>query len=280
MGGLRATATAGAVWVRGLEGVRHVLPDFLIIGIRKGGTTSLHRYLRQHPLVRAPNRRKEARYFDAHWGHGRLWYRTFFPLAKEQRRHVAEVGRPFLSFESTPNYLYWPEVPERVARVLPDAKFVAVLRNPIDRAFSDYQSLVATGREHRTFDEVVRAELAEHESGRYRPVPHQKTQQGSMGHLLAFGLYADALERWWRHVDPARLLVLVSEDLFADEAATVRRVTDFLDLPPFPGHDFDARNLGGYEEGVDLATRERLRSFYAPHNERLYGLLGRDLGWR
>ena len=267
-----------AIRARSVTGIRHVLPDFLIIGIRKGGTTSLHRYLRQHPQARGPTR-KEPRFFYMHWARGLAYYRTFFPLAAERRLSERE-GRPFLVFESTPNYLYWPEVPERVAQVLPDVRCVALLRNPIDRAFSDHQAFLRTGRDTRSFDEAVATELAQHQRGDRVTRPYEHGDLGSKDRLLAFGLYADALERWWSHVPPERLLVLISEEFFADERATVQRVTEFVGLPPHDGYDITAGNQGGYVARPSPATRERLQEFYAPYNQRLYSLLGRDLGWR
>ena len=268
----------GAIRARGVEGVRHTLPDFIVIGVRQGGTSSLNHYLRQHPLVRG-SARKELRFFHAHWDRGLLWYRRFFPRTSEQRQ-AAREGRPFQAFEATPSYLYWPEVPERIARTLPDGRFVALLRDPVKRAYSDHQAMTRAGREHRPFDEAVTAELDAHESGAFRVKPVPEDEDGpSRGKLLAFGMYADALERWWRHVPPERLLVLISEEFFADEPATVRRITDFLDLPPHDGYDFAPRNQGGYVQTMTPATRDRLRAFFAPHNERLANLLGRDLGW-
>lgn len=257
---------------------RHLLPDFMIIGIRKGGTSSLHRYLRQHPFVRGPVR-KEPRFFHRDWERGLLYYRSYFPRAAERRAFAAEHGRPFSVFEATPVYLYWPEVPERVATTLPDGRFVAILRNPIDRAFSDYHDMAKKGREPRSFANAVDHELGLHADG-FVARPATLDPDGARNKLLAFGLYADALERWWRHVPRERLLVLLSEDLFGDEPGTVRRVTDFVGLPPHDGYDFSPANRGGYTDRVDPDLRARMRAFFEPHNQRLYELLGRDLGWR
>jgi hypothetical protein len=263
---------------RALAGIRHVVPDFLIIGIRKGGTSSLHRYLRHHPYVRGPAK-KEPRFFHAHWERGLLYYRTFFPLASEQRRFTAAHGRPFVTFEATPSYLYWPEVPERASRVMPHGRFVALLRNPIDRAFSDHHAMTQDGREHRSFADAIDDELRLHANG-FRPRPVPLDPDGAHRKLLAFGCYAEALERWWRHVPEERLLVLVSEDFFADEVGVVRQVVDFLGLPPLEGYDHTPANQGAYEDRIDPALRSRMQEFFEPHNQRLYELLGRDLGWR
>ncbi len=283
MTGATARAREVAVGLASVGGLRHPYPDFLVIGARKGGTSSLHRYLVQHPLVR-PAARKEPRYFSSHWHRGPLWYRSLFPTTSELRAAQRHLGRRPLAFEATPDYLAGPEVPARVARRLPRARFVALVRDPVDRAWSDYQAHLRAGRERRRFGEVVAAELEALGPGEGTGDsigPGEGTGPGpGRPRVVALGLYADQLARWDACVGSDRLLVLCSEDLFVDPAATLGRVTDFLGLPPHEGVDLTPRNRGGYEDGPDLDSLERLRSFFAPPNRVLYERLGRDLGWQ
>src|SRR3712207_6690007 len=104
------------------------LPDFVIIGTQRGGTTSLYHYLSKHPEV-LPALRKEIHFFDLNFDRGLDWY-----LA-----HFARQDQPGLVGEASPLYMFHRDVPERVRRVLPNAKFIALLRNPVDRAYSQYQ---------------------------------------------------------------------------------------------------------------------------------------------
>src|SRR5947209_8592328 len=119
------------------------LPNFLILGAQKAGTTALYAYLRWHPEITGPSF-KEVSFFDRHYARGERWYRAHFPARR----------RPFVG-EASPSYLFHPLVPERVARLLPDARLVAILRNPVDRAFSHYQHEVSLGREPLSFEEAV-----------------------------------------------------------------------------------------------------------------------------
>src|SRR5687768_13237463 len=98
------------------------LPDFLIIGAQRGGTTSLYRYLTEHPEI-DPAVRKEIHFFSRHHEQGLDWYRAHFP----RRDESSLVG------EASPNYLVHPDVPARVAAALPRVKLIALLRNPVDR---------------------------------------------------------------------------------------------------------------------------------------------------
>src|SRR5436189_26280 len=125
------------------------LPDFLILGAQKAGTTALYAYLRWHPQVTGPSF-KEVSFFDRHYARGERWYRAHLPV-----RRRAVVG------EASPSYLFHPLAPERVARMLPEARLIALLRNPVDRAFSHYQHEVALGREQLSFEDALAGEFAE-----------------------------------------------------------------------------------------------------------------------
>ena len=106
------------------------LPNFLVIGAQRGGTTLLHRVLDRHPEVYVPQRRKEVHFFDWYYDRGADWYAGFFPC--EQADEYRAVG------EVTPDYLFDPHAPGRIRAVLPHCRFVASLRDPIQRAFSWY----------------------------------------------------------------------------------------------------------------------------------------------
>lgn len=249
---------------------RRQLPAFLIIGTQKGGTTSLHEYLSEHPLVSPPTT-KEVHYFDHAHRRGEGWYRAHF----DPRRHPDEI-----SGESTPYYLFHPMVPRLVARDLPDCKLIVIFRNPIDRAFSHHNHERALGFEDLPFEEAIAREperlRGEEErilaDPRCRSFPHQHHS------YLARSRYAEQLERWLLHVDRSRFLILSSEDLFADPATTLAEAEEFLGLERDIPDDLTARNARSYAP-IQADLRDRLREEFEPHNRRLYELVGRDFGW-
>lgn len=248
------------------------LPSFLIIGAQKAGTTSLFRYLAQHPGVRAP-RLKEIHFFDLHWHRGPAWYRAHFPLSRPQR--------PVVTGEASPYYLFHPLAPERAAALLPGARAIALLRNPVDRAFSHFHWEVRYGNERLSFGQAVRREREE-------LAPLLAGGEGAsglggfdspslrFGSYLARGVYAPQARRWLDHLGPDRLLFLKAEDLFANPAGTFGRVLEFLQLPPEPGIRFQVHNPGRYAGDADV-PREELVELFRPHNRELAGLLGMDL---
>jgi hypothetical protein len=231
------------------------LPDFVVIGPGRSGTTFFYRLLNQHPLVE-PAIKKELHFFDDLFDEGVEWYRGCFPQPKWKD------GRQTITGEATPVYLFHPLVPERMAKIIPRAQLIALLRNPVDRTYSAYHHRVRNGRETRTFDEVIEAEL-----------------DVASPELLSKGIYVDHLMRWSRYFSEEQMLVLKSEDLFERPRETLKLVLGFLDLPHWEPEVWKSGKKKRYEQEMDPATRHRLEEYFEPHNKRLYEYLGTDFGW-
>jgi hypothetical protein len=255
------------------------LPDFLILGAQKAGTTALYAYLRSHPAITGPPW-KEVSFFDRHYRRGEAWYRGNFPNKLYLRGLRARRGTEPIVGEASPSYLFHPAAPERVASLVPGAHLIALVRNPVDRAYSHYQHEVALGREPMPFEEALERE-DERMAGELERMRDARYFSHAWWNFtyLARGRYAEQLERWLEHFPRERLLVVPSDDLLARPAETYRRVLDFLGAPP---HDLESypRIFSRDYEGMDTDTREKLRAYFAEPNRRLYELLGRDLGWR
>ena len=145
--------TAVFTYRRMSSGVRP-LPDFLVIGAARSGTTSLYRYLERHPAIAAASM-KEIHYFSIdHW-RGVEWYRAHFPTAMTRKIVTWRGDARCQTGEATPYYLFHPLAPERIADALPDIRLVILLRNPIDRAFSHYLHEVALGIEELPFERAI-----------------------------------------------------------------------------------------------------------------------------
>src|SRR3954452_14796840 len=154
LGGNRLRARAGRGVGRG-----RLLPDWLLIGAHKAGTTTLHAWLAKHPCVN-PSTTKEGHYFDYSYYRGEDWYRSHFPTAAERDAFEREHGRPFLTGESSPTYPSHQWAPELIRRALPDVRLLLALRNPVDRAYSQFQMSVREGFEPLPFDQALEREAA------------------------------------------------------------------------------------------------------------------------
>ena len=259
-----------------------VLPDFLLIGGQRCGSTSLYTMLCGHPQVR-PAATKEPHFFDNNHLRGERFYRRQFPLAADLglRRRLAG-GRCMVSGEATTHYLSHPAVPARVAAMLPDVRLIAILRDPVERAYSHYQLAARNGRELLGFEQALEAE-DERLAGEEQRLLEQPGYLGEAYNFQCYrtrGLYLDQLQRWWSVLPRERLLVLRSEDMFADPAAVYAQATAFLGLEADAGRRrFTARNRVSYDS-MQPQTRAALRRFYAEPNRRLEARLGRPMHWQ
>jgi hypothetical protein len=248
------------------------LPDFLVIGGQRCGTTSLYYYLRAHPQV-LPALVKEVHFLSLHWSRGQGWYRAQFPL--RARKTSRRVTAP-LTFEATPYYLAHPLAASRAAQLLPEAKLLVLLRDPVSRAWSHYRHMVRLGLEPLSFEEAIAAEplrLAG-EVERLEADRHYDAVRYRRYSYLTRGAYAEQLERWLAHFPPDRFLVLGSERLLADPAAGYARVLRFLGLPAwspsaFPLHTRNPRGSSDMPSGI----RRRLEEHFAPAKRELEELL-------
>lgn len=248
--------------------VQRRLPDFAIIGAQKGGTTSLHHYLTAHPDV-APAAKKEIHFFDFHFARGVEWYRAHFPLQVQGHDGSGLTG------EASPSYLFHPEAGARMRATVPDIKLIAMLRNPVDRAYSQYQMNVRKGIETLPFAAAIARNQEELQQGS-AAVMSQRWRSFS---YLSRGHYADQLARWLALFPREQFLILRSEDFFEDPVRAYDAALAFLGLPPWQLRQYEARKSGGYDESLDPETRRRLSDDFAPHNQRLYALLDQDFGW-
>jgi hypothetical protein len=270
--------------LRGLTGRFRSLPDFLIIGGMRCGTSSLYKYLAYHPAV-APPLRKEIHYLTVDFSKSETWYRSHFPTSARKRLSGLVRGRPLQTFEATPDYLFHPYAAERAARLVPEARLIAVLRDPAARAISHYVHNVGWGKEPLPiFEALLRepdriSEDLEH----LRGDPLDLCFDYRLYSYVARGIYVDQLRVWERFYPRSRLLVVKSEDLYERPVEIYREILDFLELPPwqpdrFPNFD---RRWGGDKPEVEIPDQARgwLAERFEPHNRRLYEWLGRDLGW-
>ncbi|MEM7100809.1 MAG: sulfotransferase domain-containing protein [Pseudomonadota bacterium] len=177
-----------------------MLPNFLIIGAPRSGTTWLAMNLREHPEIFMP-RIKEVHYFDRHFEEGQGFYEDFFTTATER-----VIG------EATPDYIYYPEVPSRISALIPECKMILCLRNPIDRVYSRYWNSVAKYEENR--------DLSFEDKLREKPL------------FIDEGKYYTHLKRYYEHFSPDQFLILDFHEINNEPNAVLRRTYDFLGVAP------------------------------------------------
>jgi hypothetical protein len=256
-----------------------LLPDFVIIGAAKAGTTSLYAWLCEHPCVERA-RAKEIHYFSYYHYRGADWYRHHFPLREERDAFATERGRPFLTGEASPSYMLDDRAPQRMAALIPDVKLIVQVRDPVDRAYSQFQMrrrdgeepissfAAALEREDPTFAATAAAARA----------ARALDPEGDWRTYLRRGRYAEQLVRWFEYFPRDQFHVVAMEDLAANPERSLNDVHEFLGLPPHRPDELKPLYTFQYDP-MPPETRRRLVEYFKPHNERLSELLGRDFAW-
>lgn len=272
----------------------HGRPDFMIVGAQKSGTTALFEYLRRHRGL-VSSKVKETYFFSPEayrgWTHNpaypfyeRLKDEAFDPFPRpwalrwyHTQFSIPRPGRLGLNFEGTPDYLYYPLSPWRIHAYRPDTKLIVLLRDPVERAYSAWNMFhqIEDGefvqlRERRAFTRVVEDELES--LGR---VPLTVGTD-----YVRRGLYFDQLSRLLEFFPAQQIHVLHSRELRHDTPAALKGVCEFLGIDPLKGEDWPPVTVGKYDSDMPDETRERLTRFYAPHNKRLFELVGRKFDWQ
>lgn len=259
-------------------------PDFVIIGAKRGGTTSLYNYVLEHPFIHPlfPGRihLKGVHYYDSNYTRGLRWYRSHFPL-QAGGRHLARPGiTSAIAGEASPYYLFHPLAAERLARDFPDVRIILVLRDPVERAYSHWKERTHHGGETLTFEEALDAEESRlvGEAERIAAEPGYRSVEHENHSYLAQGRYLDMLPRWFALFGRDQFHIAASEDFYAEPESHVNEIWKFVGLPPAR---LASRIRHNYLPAPDIRpeTRQRLQQALADHNRGLEELLSRPLPW-
>lgn len=265
-------------------------PDFLLIGAKRGGSTSFYYDLITHPqialLFPRPDRLPKAtatkgiHYFDSNYFRGRRWYASHLPSSRVRRQQQHEVGGRVITGEGSPYYLTHPAAPERVAADLPRVKLIAVLRDPVERAHSHWKERVREGMETLSFraaleqecervgDAATRLRL----DARFYSYAHEQQS------YLEQSRYGAALKQWCEHFSKDALLIIRSEDYYKDPLAQLDRAAVHLGIRPGRFTLGAVRNAAAGSE-LDAPTRHHVEDLLRPDAELLRERTGITWDW-
>jgi Sulfotransferase domain len=266
-----------------------LMPDFLIIGGERCGTSSLYYYLTEQPSISSAST-KETHFFDENFAKGKSWYRAQFPSSIYKQYVKTVFKQELISGEGTPYYMLYPHAPRRTYEIVPQVKLIALLRNPVDRAFSKYWIERQGGFETWSFEDAIKGEQERLAGEREKMLRDENYYSHSFRHFsyLTRGIYIDQLQNWLRYYPREQMLILKSEDLYSDPAAVVKQTLEFLGVTrgelnkDFKNYRRPSKK--GYRNKVippklDPAMKNYLIEYFKPHNARLYDFLGVDFGW-
>ena len=258
---------------------QRVLPNLITIGAQKAGTGSLYEYLAAHPAT-APALMREVHYFDLNFHRGVRWYRSHFVTQRELDRIEAAAGGPALAYEKSPYYIAHPLVPYRIRGLLPNVKLIALLRDPVERAASHHNHESARGFDTLDLTAALDREIERGDADRASLLADPLKPSFAHQHLtyLERGRYAEQLERWLAVFPRRQMLILDSAELFRNPAGAMSQICEFLELPAHVLPRYEAVGARKYSR-MDPEIEQRLRAYFAPHNQRLWELIGDDFGW-
>ena len=277
---LQGAARTTYLAVGGATSAVRMTPEFIVVGGQRCGTTSLFKNIAEHPQVLRPAVDKGIDWFTLHYDRGESWYRSHFPVERLARMRTSRHGRP-VAFEACTYYMFHPFAMERLAARLPDVKVVAMLRDPVERAFSAYKHEFARGFETvADFGEALALEDSRLE-GELERMRADVTYESHPHRHQAYrrrGQYAEQLERVFQLFPRERVHVMDSEAYFAEPEREYAALLEFLDLSSFQPAAFERHNARP-SSPMPGDTRELLTTHYKAHDERLADLLGRRPGW-
>jgi len=262
---------------RQVTGRYRQLPDFIIIGAQKSGTTSLYYYLSQHPQLK-PSYGKEIHFFDGglnpkvdNFKKGQVWYQAHFPLKRNMNAHEK-------AFEASPLYIFNPLTPKRISELIPQVRLIAILRNPVERAISHYFHEKGRGLETLSIMEALQVE-----EERLKPSIDKQDYKNTTFMNFSYknrGIYHEQLKRYFNYFPRQNILVIDSETFFAQPDHTLRRVFKFVGVEPeFTVNDLAPQNMSSNKTEVDANVYEYLKDYFQSHNQALYDLIGQNFGW-
>jgi hypothetical protein len=229
---------------------------FLVAGTQKGGTTALDFYLRQHPQLCMASR-KEVHFFDnddIYAGNVKPDYSYYHQFFRPTPYHV------FLG-ETTPSYMYWQPVPQRIQHYNPDMKWIFILRNPIDRAYSHWNMARYLGKESRPFLQAIEQEIM-HLQGK-------STSQLKVHAYVNRGFYWQQLSRIWNLFPREQTLILRNEELRVAPQSTLSKVWFFLGVSELNNIQAMRRHTRPYTSSMEGQAWDVLKNIYEKDVNRL-----------
>lgn len=274
-------ARRGAAAAGHLTSRYRMVPDFLIVGGQRCGTTALYKFLVNHPAVLGAGLHKGVHYFDTAYPKGMAWYRGHFPLLTTAAKVERKIGVRPITGEASPYYMFHPAAGARIGADLPEARLVAIVRDPVERAYSAYTHEKARGFETESFEGAIEleAERLDGDDDRLRDDPAFVSPHHQHNAYLARGRYVEQLVCLEQQVGRDRLLVLDFDDLFGDLSASLPPLLDFLGLPAWEQGEIPKKNARPRTR-LPGDTRARLEEHFAPYDEKLEAWWGRVPSWR
>ncbi len=240
--------------LRGITIPLRMKPNFLIVGAAKSGTTSLYNYLIQHERI-LPAIKKEINYWNGYRYFGFNWYRGNFPIISKRK----------ITGEASINYLKFPYIAQKIFNDLPKAKIIILLRDPVERTYSDYNYQKNFNKiETLTFEEALTFE---------------EFRKKAPFHYRSNSIYIDQIIPYFKIFPKNQIKILDFKELIENPQNTMNDVCDFLNIPRKNDWKFKIHNKLEYDQEIKHSTRLWLSKFFKPYNKKLFRFINMEFNW-
>ena len=258
---------------RGISGITassRILPDFIINGTVRSGTTSLYYNICEHPSILSADY-DEIGFFDSNYQLGINWYRSMFPTQKEISELKKKTGFA-ITGEDTPFYFWKKEAARRILNDLPNVKIISIFRNPIDRAYSNYNLSIRANTEKLSFEDAIEEEMRFLDEHSFREsVDRQRS-------YITKGFYEKQINFWFEIFPKKQIHILSTEDMKKNPQDTLKKIFRFLEIPEYTIENPHNQKAVKYEK-MSEETRKLLCDFYKPHNEKFFQIIDKKFDW-
>ena len=261
-----------------ITGFIRVIPDFLVIGAKRCGTTSLYQHLSEHPCIsRSP--RDNIGFFNENYHLGINWYKSLFPTVFYKKK-MESKNKQCLFFDVTSTYMEEELTAKNVYEVNPNQKIIVILRNPVDRAYSHYHVNVKEKSEKRSFEDAIFEEMNRIKSERIIQNKNKNLRVFTPNniHYLKKGFYALQLKSWFKIFPREQILVLSTEEFQEDQNLIYKKIFDFLNIPNMKIKNTEKMEKGNYIPMKDK-TRTLLLDYFIQYNHELFELINSEFNW-
>ena len=262
-----------------ITGFIRVIPDFLVIGAKRCGTTSLYQHLSEHPCIsRSP--RDNIGFFNENYHLGINWYKSLFPTVFYKKK-MESKNKQCLFFDVTSTYMEEELTAKNVYEVNPNQKIIVILRNPVDRAYSHYHVNVKEKSEKRSFEDAIFEEMNRIKSERIIQNKNKNLRVFTPNniHYLKKGFYALQLKSWFKIFPREQILVLSTEEFQEDQNLIYKKIFDFLNIPNMKIKNTEKMEKGNYIPMKD-ETRKLLLDYFRQYNYELFELINNEFDWK
>jgi len=259
-----------------ITGFIRVIPDFLVIGAKRCGTTSLYQHLPEHPCIsKSPH--DNMGFFNDNFHLGVNWYKSFFPTTFTRKKIKSKFGN-FLAFDVTTKYMEEESTANNVYQTKPNMKIIIILRNPVDRAYSQYHLSVRQTAERRSFEDVVEENMNRLNKESHEHYGRKPKFSVEEDNHLKKGLYALQLRYWLKIFPRENILIVSTEEFESNQQIIYNKIFEFLNISKFEVKNTKKMEKGNYPP-MKSETRNLLLDYFRSHNHELFELINIKFDW-